>query len=160
MSVSYQLIQLLRQEFALDWVGIHGAPHWARVKENGLRLSEATGANVKVVEAFAFLHDARRLNDGYDRHHGRRAAALARGLPDALLDLTATEVDLLAAACEGHSDGVMTADITVCTCWDADRLDLGRVGVVPDPVRLCTEAARDPAIIRWAYARSTRIIGA
>jgi uncharacterized protein len=160
MTVSLQLIQLLRRKFALEWGGIHGAPHWARVKENGLRLSESTGANVKVVEAFAFLHDSQRLNDGPDRHHGRRAAALARGLPNSLLDLTETEMDLLAAACEGHSDGVLTADITVCTCWDADRLDLGRVGIVPDPARLCTEAARDPAIIRWAYQRSTRIVGA
>jgi uncharacterized protein len=154
MPISPQLIQLLRQGFALDWGGIHGAPHWARVKANGIRLSESTGANVRVVEAFAFLHDSQRLNDDHDPHHGQRAAAFARTLPIALLDLTESEMDLLVAACEGHSEGVMNADITVCTCWDADRLDLGRVGIIPDPSRLCTEAARDPAIIRWAYARS------
>lgn len=54
MSVSSELIQRLRREFTLDWTGIHGAPHWARVRENGLRLSEITGANPKVIEAFAF----------------------------------------------------------------------------------------------------------
>jgi uncharacterized protein len=156
MLVSSQLIQFLRQGFVLDWSGIHGAPHWARVRKNGLRLSELTGANPKVVEAFAFLHDSQRLNDGHDPHHGRRAAELARRLPTSLLDLTDPEMDLLATACEGHTRGAIEADITVCTCWDADRLDLGRVGIVPDPARLCTEAARDPAIIRWAYARSTR----
>jgi uncharacterized protein len=48
----------------------------------------------------------------------------------------------------------MAADITIQTCWDADRLDLGRVGIVPDPARLCTVAARDPDLIRWAIERS------
>jgi uncharacterized protein len=49
----------------------------------------------------------------------------------------------------------MTGDITVLTCWDADRLDLGRVGIRPAAHRLCTDAARDPAMIEWAYRRST-----
>ena len=46
------------------------------------------------------------------------------------------------------------ADITVQTCWDADRLDLGRVGIRPDPRRLCTAAARNPRMIEAAFARS------
>jgi uncharacterized protein len=160
MTLSSGLIQRLRREFALDWGGIHGAPHWARVRENGLRLGEVTGANARVVEAFAFLHDSRRRDDGHDPHHGHRAAEYARTLPASLLDLAPAELELLVAACAGHSEGAMTADITVCTCWDADRLDLGRVGIVPDPARLCTSAARDPAIIRWAHARSIRGAGA
>lgn len=28
-----------------------------------------------------------------------------------------------------HSDGYTEGDITVQVCWDADRLDLGRVGI-------------------------------
>ena len=28
------------------------------------------------------------------------------------------------------------------TFYDADRLDLGRVGIIPDPRRLCTDAAK------------------
>ncbi len=45
----------------------------------------------------------------------------------------------------------MTAgDITVQTCWDADRLDLGRVGITPNPRWLCTACAKDPATILWA----------
>jgi len=42
----------------------------------------------------------------------------------------------------------------VQTCWDSDRLDLGRVGIQPRPERLCTAAAQDPGTIRWAYERS------
>ena len=42
------------------------------------------------------------------------------------------------------------------TCWDADRLDLGRVGIRPDPRRLFTAAARSPELLSWAYQRSLR----
>ena len=38
-------------------------------------------------------------------------------------------------------------NLTICTCWDADRLDLPRVFIEPDPLRLCTHEARDPAMI-------------
>jgi uncharacterized protein len=50
--------------------------------------------------------------------------------------------------------GLIEAGITVQTCWDADRLDLGRAGIVPDPWRLCPAAAKQSAIRDWAYQRS------
>jgi uncharacterized protein len=153
-TVTPPLLQFLRGHFALDWTGIHGSPHWTRVRENGLRLAASTGANVRVVEAFAFLHDSCRLNDDYDPDHGRRAAKLVRGLSGTLLTLSPEELVLLEIACEDHSHGKKTGDVTVCTCWDADRLDLGRVGTRPHASRLCTSAARDPALIEWAYRRS------
>jgi hypothetical protein len=37
-------------------------------------------------------------------------------------------------------------------CWDADRLDLGRVGVRPVARYLCSELARDPRTIEAAVA--------
>lgn len=158
MVITQPLIHRLKEGFVLDWGGIHGAPHWARVRQNGLRLSEVTGANTRVVEAFAFLHDSQRRNDGYDPMHGKRAAEFARSLPSTLLDLGVQELELLEEACLGHSDGHTKADITVCTCWDADRLDLGRVGTRPDPARLCTDAARNRSMIQWAYERSLRAV--
>ncbi len=154
MTVSPALIERLRREFALDWHGIHGAPHWARVRLFGLRLCELTGANPRVVEAFAFLHDSQRRDDNFDHLHGPLAAQYVRALPRSVLGLDAAEVELLAAACDGHSYGLSEGDITVLTCWDADRLDLGRVAIRPDPARLCTAPARDPAFIQWAYERS------
>jgi uncharacterized protein len=149
------LIGRLRERFALDWRGIHGAPHWARVRRNGLLLAERTGASRPVVELFAFLHDACRQHDGRDAGHGGRAAGLVERLRDeGLVALGDEEAALLAFACRHHSDGLLDADVTVQTCWDADRLDLGRVGRRPDPARLCTPAARDRALIAWAYRRS------
>lgn len=39
--------------------------------------------------------------------------------------------------------------------YDADRLDLLRCGIAPDPQYLCTDAGRAPERIAWANARST-----
>ena len=64
------------------------------------------------------------------------------------------ELRLLELACREHSSGRIHADVTVQTCWDADRLDLGRVGIKPNPAYLCTEEAREPKIIAAAYDRS------
>jgi uncharacterized protein len=106
------------------------------------------------VELLAYLHDSRRLNDGRDPAHGMRAADLARSLRATVIDLDDAAFELLAYACHHHTEGLRTGDPTVLTCWDADRLDLGRVGIRPDPRYLCTDAARDPAVIEWAYRRS------
>ena len=64
------------------------------------------------------------------------------------------EKELLIEACKYHSDGLIDADITVQTCWDSDRLDLGRVGIKPSSDRLCTEVARRSDVIEEAYKRS------
>jgi len=124
--------------------------HWARVRNNGLRLAKHTGARLDVVELFAFLHDTQRKHDGRDPDHGSRAADFAKKLQGNLFTLDTEGLNLLCFACAGHSDGLLEADITVQTCWDADRLDLARIGVIPDPNKLCTEAARDSKIIEWA----------
>jgi uncharacterized protein len=152
--ITQRLIAFARNEFRLNWDGIHGAPHWSRVRHNGLLLAERTGANTRVVEYFAFLHDLGRENDYHDPEHGFRAAAIAVNIAGDLIDVSNEELDLLTEACCGHSDGHLIADVTVMTCWDADRLDLGRVGIRPDPRRLCNDAARHPELLSEAYERS------
>jgi uncharacterized protein len=151
-----ELIHVIRKQFALSWKGVHGAPHWARVRVNGLRLSETTGANTEVVELFAFLHDPQRVNDYDDPNHGNRAARFAEMLAGRLFELDQADLENLLTACRGHGDGLSEGNATVLTCWDADRLDLGRVGIKPRPECLCTVAARDPAMLEWAYRRSVR----
>jgi uncharacterized protein len=136
--------------------GIHGLAHWERVRENGLFLAERTGARADVVELFAYFHDACRRNDGHDPDHGPRGAELARSLAGRVFEIDCGGLELLLEACAGHTRGGTVAEITVATCWDADRLDLGRVGTTPRPERLCTVAARDPQVIAWACARSLR----
>jgi uncharacterized protein len=151
------LVQLLRRQFRLDWRGVHGAPHWARVRINGLQLANLNGARRDVIELFAVLHDSQRHDDGYDPLHGARAAELAFRLNGQAFHLDPAGLELLVYACRYHSEGRIEGDITVSSCWDADRLDLGRVGVRPDPARLATAEARLPAVIEPAYRRSVHI---
>ncbi len=154
MPISRDLMSLIQRGFALDLEGIHGIHHWARVCENGLRLAKETGADPELTELFAYLHDSQRLTEGWDLEHGRRAAAFAQSLQGSYLSLCEERLELLTYACIHHSDGLMDADVTVQACWDSDRLDLGRIGIQPDPQRLCTPVARTPDIIEWAVQRS------
>lgn len=141
--ITERLILFARKEFRLDWHGIHGAPHWARVKYNGLLLAQKTGTNTLVVEYFAFIHDLGRHNDHNDPEHGHRAVEIAQKKAGDLIHVTESELDRLIEACQHHSNGHQAGEVTIVTCWDADRLDLGRVGIRPDPLKLCTETARD-----------------
>jgi uncharacterized protein len=149
------ILRTVLEDYALPWDGDHGVAHWARVLENGLRLAEETGAVVEVVRLFAVLHDSRRKNEYTDPGHGPRAAEFARTLRGRLFDLPDPEFHLLHRACAGHTHERTHPDVTIRTCWDADRLDLGRVGITPDPRYLCTEVAKRPATIRWADGRAT-----
>jgi uncharacterized protein len=152
--ISGELMAVIRREFALDLDGIHGISHWERVRVNGLRLAKSTGADTKVIELFAFLHDVKRQDNGPDTCHGRRAAEFIETIRHLLVTLPDCEYELLRFACAYHNRGLTEADVTVQTCWDADRLDLGRIGLEPVPSYLCTSAAKEPAMIRWAFLRS------
>lgn len=120
----------------------HGARHWERVERNVVALCKLTpNADVKVARLFAMLHDSQRVNDNEDPAHGSRAADYAKtALPPGLL--TPAQMDTLCQACADHEWGKVTSDPTIGVCWDADRLDLLRVGIIPDPNLLSTEAGR------------------
>jgi uncharacterized protein len=135
-ALTREIIRVIRNEFRPSWRGLHGAPHWTRVRENGLRLAATTGANTSVIELFAFLHDSQRRNDDSDYDHGKRAAEFAASLAGKLFELSGPDLEDLLMACRGHIDGLCEGSPTVLTCWDADRLDLGRVGIKPHPNRL------------------------
>ncbi len=149
-----ELMRVIRRQYQLPWRGIHGVGHWARVLENGARLALMAQANLEVVRLFAVFHDCRRVNEDRDPSHGQRGAEFAAGLRGTAFEMSDPDFKLLRIACVHHTDGKTTADVTVQTCWDADRLDLGRVGIKPHPSRLCTPAARSPEMIAWAYKRS------
>ncbi len=152
--ITPQLVAKLRKNFVLNWGGIHGAAHWSRVRLNGLHLAEINGADKNVIEYFAFLHDSKRLEDGHDPEHGQRAAEFARKELRNDIALEGKPFDLLLEAMEGHTHGVMHSNITIATCWDADRLDLYRCGITPDPERLCTRDGMRQEIIAAAVLRS------
>ena len=135
------LIALIKSEFKIDWHGIHGANHWARVLHHGKNIGQLRKADLMVVELFGFLHDSCRLDDGRDPLHGQRAAEFAHGIHGDFYDLEPKQLDKLCYALRRHSGGDVSMDATIQTCWDADRLDLGRVGIFPSPEFLSPEAA-------------------
>lgn len=148
------LMQAILAGYCLPLDGYHGVNHWARVLENGLRVAEECGADKEVVTLFALFHDARRVNEDRDDGHGLRGAEFAFSLRGELIHLDDERFDLLFEACRLHTMGLTTGDVTLQACWDADRLDLGRVGVTPRAERLCTAAGRRS--IYWANDRAMR----
>jgi uncharacterized protein len=71
-----------------------------------------------------------------------------------IVELNDLEFEQLCEAMRLHSDGHTESEPAIIACWDADRLDLGRVRINPDPKRLCTAHGRDPATIIAAVRMS------
>ena len=150
-----RLLSRILDGYALPKTGTHGISHWARVLENGRRLAEPAGANLDVIELFSVFHDARRINEQRDNGHGKRGAALARELRGTYFALDDAGFALLEYACDEHTSGFTQAEATVQVCWDADRLDLLRVGTRPRPELLSTDAARLAETLEWANRRAS-----
>lgn len=148
------VIDAILPGYALDPYGLHGVSHWTRVVENGKRLAPETGADLQVIELFAVFHDARRVNEEIDDGHGARGATLATELRGKCFEIDDERFELVLIACRAHTAGLTEGHPTVQTCWDADRLDIGRVGIIPDPDYLCTDPAKRPETLDWAYRRS------
>lgn len=126
---------------------IHGVDHWRAVGATAGELAQAADRlpvderpDRELLLLFALLHDAKREDDGRDIDHGPRAALLLEELRDAgLVALDEGRAAILAEALRDHTRGTLSDEPTIATCWDADRLLIGRVGIVPDP-RFCSTA--------------------
>lgn len=137
-----RLWELVIAQFSLDIHSIHGPRHWRQVEKNGLMLAKETGADETSIKLFSVFHDSRRENEYTDDGHGMRGAALAKSMRGIFFDLPDDSFEILMEACRYHTDGQPTQNITIATCWDADRLDLPRVGTIPDPDRMGTAPGR------------------
>lgn len=122
---------------------VHGPAHWERVAENAITLGveDTNAADLWAALHFGLIHDAFREDDWADPDHGRRAAAWVRANKADFPRI----YDQLVYALEGHADGEVTSRPTAGLCWDADRLDLPRVGVTPDPRMMSTAAGKRAA---------------
>lgn len=148
-----ELVAEIKQQYVLDWHGIHGICHLHRVYKNGMRLGTQEGVNLKVVQFFALFHDSRRNHDGCDSGHGKRGAELALKLRR-MIPLNDQEMQQLVLACKLHTSARTHEDITIQVCFDCDRLDLGRVGNYPDRAYLSSPLARNVNVIKWCHYRS------
>ncbi len=137
-----ELSEYAQSIFRCNLDSIHGMEHWKRVDESAKLICRETSADLIVVRFFAYLHDSCRLNDGSDWEHGPRSADLLRSLPAELAVLDSDQLSLLDHAMRHHTKGGVTDEPTVGACWDSDRLDLGRVGIIPSAIFMSTEPAR------------------
>lgn len=120
--------------------GVHGLAHAQRVEHFALMLAKTTKADVDVLIWFAYVHDSQRKGDGIDYNHGPEAAVFVDTIRQSYLkELNDNQIKLLKTACNLHTSTHLTGDVTIDTCFDADRLDLPRVGIDTDPKRMATE---------------------
>ena len=118
---------------------IHGVDHWDRVSNFGQILFHEE-ADVDVIMAFAYLHDSERENNAEDPDHGLRASKLIDAIRTTeLKELNDEQIEKLKRACELHTIQHSTGDPTIDICFDADRMDLLRVGIMPLPERMATK---------------------
>jgi uncharacterized protein len=135
---------------------LHGVHHWQCVAEAGLQLVRHTpGADQTVVFLFALFHDSMRLDDSWDLDHGSRASEFVRGFQTGI-KISPAQRELLAKACADHTRGQLSQDPTLACCWDADRLNLWRIGVKPSAKYLSTETASQQPTIEAARRRLSK----
>jgi uncharacterized protein len=140
------LWQLVTAQFRLDPEFLPGPSHWLTVRRNGLFLARHHDADEEIIRLFAVFHDSCREDEFTDPEHGPRGAQLALEFRQVgHIHLDDIRMDLLVTACNIHNGGSPQTEPTLAVCLDADRLDLGRVGITPDPTLLSTATARSIA---------------
>lgn len=135
------LIKHIQSRAAFD--EFHDIEHWEVVERNGVLLARYDAdINLKVVRYFAYLHDSCIENEFGEieyYEHGKRAAEFCDEIRDTYLSsFSDEEFSLLRRACEFHTTELSLGDITIDTCFDADRLDLPRVGIQPIASRMAS----------------------
>lgn len=142
-----QIEKLACEQFRLHRTSIHGLGHWKQVAENGIVLSAQPGTDNLVVQLFALLHDCRRMDEYTDPEHGHRAAEFALRIRTRYLKaLTDKQFEKLHWACTYHNHGQVHDDPTIGACFDADRLELTRVGILPRADMMCTPIGKRMAV--------------
>jgi uncharacterized protein len=158
MIWSQKLLDAVRAQYQCDWEGHHGVWHWENVHHNGRELANAARKNGvrsdgNVIHLFALFHDACRVNEHEDPQHGLRGANLAMKLfHKGLFEASDAQLRLLHFACSAHADGATHMNPTIGICWDADRLDLPRVGITPRSGLLSQPT--DPATLNRSEERA------
>lgn len=122
----------------------HGQAHWRRVLNNAREIARGMDddeLDMVVIELFCVFHDAMRESEHSDPEHGLRAYLLA-GRIGALASITQEQRDVLLDAMRDHDAGFVSRNLNIGVCWDADRLDLPRVGITPDPDLFSTDEGK------------------
>lgn len=145
---------------------LHGPAHWARVFHFGKLLSEKMSLPLQqrqCIQVFAWTHDLARWDDnGGNEHAIAGAYYLDEVVPALFAHLVHDQRELIRAAIRHHADSLAAEEAfhsgwfidlpweksdllnTIGCCWDADRLDLLRLGIEPDHARMSTPYWEEP----------------
>ncbi len=150
------LIEFLTRKAPLVDSPIHGIRHWSAVICTGLEIRRRRPEiDPTLIKLFGLIHDACRVDEGTDRDHGRRAADLVILLQTKFFKLSEDDLALLHEACAEHSDGHIHTNPTIGAMWDADRLNLVRLGITPSHRFLSLHESRAPDLIDLAQKFDT-----
>ena len=127
-----KVVDQVMSQFVLSHAGDHGVQHWARVRVTGLTIAKKFGFDPAIFELFALFHDSKRVCEGSDPDHGTRGAALAIQFADELRYINAESFDMAVQACRLHTNTTYHPTPQIQACFDSDRLDLMRVGIMPE----------------------------
>jgi uncharacterized protein len=150
--------------------GIHGQRHWARVLSNSCKLlyemmqrgdlEEVTEVMAYSVVMFSLFHDSKRETNGVCMRHGDDGASFYKEcIGDMIVrhpeTYTQEDHESLLRAMRDHCRVEFPEEykqagerptVLMKICFDSDRLDLPRVGIIPDPDRMFTEVGKVLAI--------------
>lgn len=154
-----ELVDAVEERATHRGSSIHGPSHWRAVGAVAAELAgvldaappadakPTPGPDRDLLLLFALLHDAKREDDGRDLQHGPRAALLLDELrAEDVIAVDDLRAAVLREALHDHTNGTLSSDPTIGTCWDADRLLIGRVGMTPDARFCSTHEGRRRAI--------------
>lgn len=117
----------------------HGPEHWKCVAFVGVGIAQECGHDPLVPLLFGLFHDAMRMNDHFDPGHGPRAGELVLELAGTGgLSLAEPALADLFEACKVHTRADPTERLPLGICLDADRVNLWRVSIRPQPRYLST----------------------
>lgn len=145
----------------------HGPRHWRDVARIGFTLGrseELDSDRLDAVFIFAVLHDSQRKSELVDPRHGHRAAQiLHRLLDDKVIEEGDWFIDL-DYALSFHESGEHVAKVQhqdgpkqIGTCWDADRLTIGRVGIITSVEYMSTVTVRNDFSAALKMANEIRL---
>ena len=160
------VVDLVLDQYVLDKEGFHGPHHWERVLLNGLTLHSLlpTHINKDAIFLFALFHDCKRENEGLDLLHGERGGNFFYDTVDKDFklpsDIEGPEITKVVRdtfiACREHTNVLFNRDPTIAACFDADRLDLMRVGIYPDITKLNYQSTISDTLIYECSVRADK----
>lgn len=123
-----------------SYTKIHGINHLRQVAYLAGRFAYSINECEETAIIGGYLHDCARENDGNGNSHAHESALLATKIISKFYP--EINIERVYNAIFFHADGLITDDPFIGCIWDADRLNLVRIGIIPKVELLSTEVAK------------------